>query len=149
MWFDCVVGETREPGRHFRANFARQHLPPSFAGDRRGTAGRGRWQRDGRAFFFLLSQALHEEAVDGIHAATTKTLIRHLPPSHPRFCFLKAAVHKMSKQGAQWMLAQHALNPLRPPTDEQASVFHLDPFLSLSSVPHQGDVWAECGLCGG
>lgn len=44
MWFDCVVGETGESGRHFRANLARQHLPPSFAGDRLGTAGRGRWQ---------------------------------------------------------------------------------------------------------
>lgn len=40
MWFDCVVGETGEPGRHFRANLAQQHLPPSFAGDRLGTAGR-------------------------------------------------------------------------------------------------------------
>lgn len=44
MWFDCVVGETGEPGRHFRANLAQQHLPPSFARDRLGTAGRGRWQ---------------------------------------------------------------------------------------------------------
>lgn len=46
MWFDCVVGETGEPGRHFRANLAQQHLPPSFTRDRLGTAGRGRWQRD-------------------------------------------------------------------------------------------------------
>lgn len=44
MWFDCVVGETGEPGRHFRANLAQQHLPPSFARDRLGTAGRRRWQ---------------------------------------------------------------------------------------------------------
>lgn len=46
MWFDCVVGEIGEPGRHFRANLAQQHLPPSFTGDRLGTAGRGRWQRE-------------------------------------------------------------------------------------------------------
>lgn len=74
MRFDCVVGETREPGRHFRANLAQQHLPPSFAGDRLGTAGRGRWQREkGRArerevgLILMLSQALFEEAAVCVH----------------------------------------------------------------------------------
>lgn len=42
MRVDCVVGETGEQGRHFRGNLAGQHLPPSLAGDRRGTAGRRR-----------------------------------------------------------------------------------------------------------
>lgn len=46
MRFDCVVGETGEQGRHFRANLAQQHLPPSFASDRRGTAGRRRRERE-------------------------------------------------------------------------------------------------------
>lgn len=66
MWFDCVVGETGEPGRHFRANLAQQHLPPSFAGDRLGTAGRGRWQRETErevGLILVLTQALFEEAV--------------------------------------------------------------------------------------
>lgn len=44
MRSDCVAGESGGPGRHFRANLAQQHLPPSFAADRRGTAGR---RRDG------------------------------------------------------------------------------------------------------
>lgn len=61
MWFDCVVGESREPGRHFRASLAQQHLPPSFPGDRLGTAGRGRWQGAGRSPAFF-SDALFEEA---------------------------------------------------------------------------------------
>lgn len=75
MRFDCVVGETGEPGRHFRANLAQQHLPPSFAGDRLGTAGRGRWQREkGRArerevgLILMLSQALFEEAAVCVRA---------------------------------------------------------------------------------
>lgn len=66
MWFDCVVGETGEPGRHFRANLAQQHLPPSFAGDRLGTAGRGRWQRETEredGLILVLTQALFEGAV--------------------------------------------------------------------------------------
>lgn len=59
MWFDCVVCETGEPGKHFRANLVQQHLPPSFVEDRRGTAGRGRWQgRREAGLIPALTQAL-------------------------------------------------------------------------------------------
>lgn len=67
----------------------------------------------------------------------------------------------MSNQGVQWMMHRHTLNPLFP--QEKASQekreqalklfwmdfqFHL--FLLLSSVPHQGDMWAEyAAVCRG
>lgn len=168
MWFDCVVGETGEPGRHFRANLAQQHLPPSFAGDRLGTAGRGRWQRErGRLALSWCSPELFWRG-SGVCASCAFLkfvfiyqklffFLIHRPSTYTfRYCFLKGPVHEMSNQGVQWMMHHHTLNPLFP--QEKASQkkkreqalklswmdfqFHL--FLLLSSVPHQGDVGRVC-----
>lgn len=64
MCFDCVVGESGEPGRHFRANLAQQHLPPSFPGIGWGQqVEEGGSQGGGLALFWGLAQTLFEEAV--------------------------------------------------------------------------------------
>lgn len=89
--------------------------------------------------------------------------IFHRLPLNSRYCFLKTAVYKMSKQGASPYIKpsssscgsrrrrktgeKRRFEFLRVREDLQLN-FHL--FLSGSSVPHQGDVWAECaGVCGG
>lgn len=172
MWFDCVVGETGEPGRHFRANLAQQHLPPSFAGDRLGTAGRGWWQRQrGRlalfwcslrfflrrwgvcAFFFffwdIYSLFFSFTALPPLQVLFSKS-------SCPQNVQTRRAMNDASPYNERCFLLQRKTQKSkRDKNREQVLEFiwfcvDFHSFFLLLSVPHQGDVWAEyAGVCGG
>lgn len=123
MWFDCVVGETGEPGRHFRANLAQQHLPPSFAGIDWGQqveeGGRERGKEVG------LVPVLTRSLLEGngcvrvcvfifVPLIFFFSLIHHPLVLTLQVLFSKSSCQQNVQTGIALMMHHHILNPLHP-----------------------------------